>query len=179
MSTGARARAERGDILFGTMETWLIWKLTGEHVTEVTNASRTLLMNLETLDWDDALLTAVGVPRAILPAIRSSSEVYGEARGVLAGVKVAAALGDQQAALFGQACYAPGEGKCTYGTGAFLLVNTGEEITPSKHGLLTTVAYRIGEAPAVYGLERLHRRGRFAGAVAARQSRLHRRRAGG
>ena len=150
---GARERAERGELLFGTMETWLIWKLTGEHVTEVTNASRTMLMNLATLDWDDTLLAAIGVPCAILPEIRSSSEVYGVARGVLEGVKVASALGDQQAALFGQACFEPGEGKCTYGTGAFLLVNTGGEITPSKCGLLTTVAYRIGEAPAVYGLE--------------------------
>jgi len=150
---GARARAERGELLFGTMETWLIWKLTGAHVTEVTNASRTMLMHLATLDWDDDLLAAMGVPRAILPTIRSSSEVYGEARGVLVGVKVASALGDQQAALFGQACFEPGEGKCTYGTGAFLLVNTGEEIVQSTKGLLTTVAYRIGDAPAVYGLE--------------------------
>jgi glycerol kinase len=151
--SGARERAERGELLFGTMETWLIWKLTGRHVTEVTNASRTMLMNLATLDWDDELLEAIGVPRAILPEIRSSSEVYGEARGVLAGVRVASALGDQQAALFGQACFEPGEGKCTYGTGAFLLVNTGREITPSRSGLLTTVAYRIGDEPAVYGLE--------------------------
>jgi glycerol kinase len=150
---GARERAERGEILFGTMETWLIWKLTGRHVTEVTNASRTMLMNLATLDWDDALLAAIGVPRAILPEIRSSSEVFGEARGVLAGVKVASALGDQQAALFGQACFEPGEGKCTYGTGNFLLVNTGAEIVASTNGLLTTVAYRIGDRPAVYGLE--------------------------
>jgi glycerol kinase len=149
----ARARAERGELLFGTMETWLIWKLTGRHVTEVTNASRTMLMNLATLEWDDNLLEAIGVPRAILPEIRSSSEVYGEARGVLAGVKVASALGDQQAALFGQACFEPGEGKCTYGTGNFLLVNTGAEITPSANGLLTTVAYRIGDQPTVYGLE--------------------------
>ncbi len=150
---GARARAEAGALMFGTVETWLIWKLTGEHVTEVTNASRTMLMNLATLEWDETLLAVIGVPRAILPAIRSSSEVYGEARGVLAGVKVAAALGDQQAALFGQACFEPGEGKCTYGTGAFLLMNTGAEIVLSKHGLLTTVAYKVGDASAVYGLE--------------------------
>ena len=150
---GARGRAERGEILFGTLDTWLIWKLTGEHVTEVTNASRTMLMNLATLDWDESLLAAIGVPRAILPVIRSSSEVYGEARGVLAGVKIAAALGDQQAALFGQACCEPGEGKCTYGTGAFLLVNTGAEIVASGAGLLTTVAYKIGDRAAVYGLE--------------------------
>ena len=150
---GARERAERGELLFGTMETWLIWKLTGRHVTEVTNASRTMLMNLATLDWDDTLLAAIGVPRAVLPEIRSSSEVYGEARGVLAGVKVASALGDQQAALFGQACFEPGEGKCTYGTGNFLLVNTGAAIVASTNGLLTTVAYRLGNEPAVYGLE--------------------------
>jgi glycerol kinase len=150
---GARERAERGELMFGTMETWLIWKLTGRHVTEVTNASRTMLMNLATLDWDDGLLAAIGVPRAILPEIRSSSEVYGEARGVLAGVKVASALGDQQAALFGQACFEPGEGKCTYGTGNFLLVNTGADVVASTNGLLTTVAYRIGDRPAVYGLE--------------------------
>ncbi len=150
---GARERAERGELMFGTMETWLIWKLTGEHVTEVTNASRTMLMNLATLDWDETLLEAIGVPRAILPRIRSSSEVYGEARGVLAGVKVASALGDQQAALFGQACFEPGEGKCTYGTGNFLLVNTGEEIVASRNGLLTTVAYKIGDEAPVYGLE--------------------------
>ena len=150
---GARGRAERGEILFGTMETWLIWKLTGRHITDVTNASRTMLMNLATLDWDDELLGAIGVPRAMLPAIHASSEVYGQAGGVLEGVSVASALGDQQAALFGQACFEPGEGKCTYGTGAFLLMNTGEEIVHSKAGLLTTVGYRIGAAPAVYALE--------------------------
>jgi len=150
---GARAAAERGEVLFGTVDTWLIWKLTGRHVTDVTNASRTMLMNLATLDWDDALLAAIGVPRAMLPEIRSSAEVYGEARGVLAGVPVASALGDQQAALFGQTCFAPGEGKCTYGTGNFLLVNTGERPVASNHGLLTTVGYRVGAAPAVYALE--------------------------
>jgi len=150
---GARTAAERREVLFGTMETWLIWKLTGRHLTDVTNASRAMLMNLATLAWDDDLLTAVGVPRAMLPEIVSSSEVYGTAGGALAGVAVASALGDQQAALFGQACFEPGEGKCTYGTGAFLLVNTGETPVPSVHGLLTTVGYRIGEAPAVYALE--------------------------
>jgi glycerol kinase len=150
---GAREGATRGDILFGTMDSWLIWKLTGRHVTDVTNASRTLLMNLETLDWDDALLDAIGVPRAILPEIRSSAEIYGTARGVLEGVPVASALGDQQAALFGQTCFSPGEGKCTYGTGAFLLVNTGERAVASANGLLTTVGYRIDDAPAVYALE--------------------------
>lgn len=150
---GARARAEAGEVLFGTMDSWLIWNLTGRHVTDVTNASRTMLMNLQTLDWDDSLLTALGVPRAMLPEIRPSSEVYGEARGVLAGVPVASALGDQQAALFGQTCFSVGEGKCTYGTGCFLLVNTGEQIVQSKNGLLTTVGYQIGDAPAVYALE--------------------------
>jgi glycerol kinase len=151
---GARAAAERGQLLFGTMDSWLIWKLTGEHLTDVTNASRTMLMNLATLDWDDALLDAIGVPRAMLPRIVSSSAAYGAARGgVLAGVPVAAALGDQQAALFGQTCFAPGEGKCTYGTGNFLLVNTGTAPVASRHGLLTTLAYRVGQAPAVYALE--------------------------
>ncbi|MFI4974103.1 MAG: glycerol kinase GlpK [Caulobacterales bacterium] len=150
---GARAAAEHGEVLFGTMDTWLIWKLTGRHLTDVTNASRTMLMNLATLDWDDELLEAIGVPRAMLPEIRSSSEVYGQARGVLSGVAVASALGDQQAALFGQTCFAPGEGKCTYGTGGFLLVNTGTRAMQSRNGLLTTVGYKIGDAPAVYALE--------------------------
>ena len=136
---GLRARAERGEVLFGTMDAWLIWKLTGRHVTDVTNASRTLLMNLSTLDWDPALLEAIGVPRAMLPEIRPSSEVYGRASGVLEGVAVASALGDQQAALFGQTCFSPGEGKCTYGTGNFLLVNTGEQAVQSGHGLLNAV----------------------------------------
>ncbi len=150
---GARASAERGEILFGTIDSWLIWNLTGRHVTDVTNASRTMLMNLATLDWDDALLDAIGVPKAMLPEVRSSSEIYGVARGVLAGVPLASALGDQQAALFGQTCFQPGEGKCTYGTGNFLLVNTGTQAVQSAHGLLTTVGYRVGEAPAVYALE--------------------------
>ncbi|HEX4180838.1 MAG TPA: glycerol kinase GlpK [Caulobacteraceae bacterium] len=150
---GARTRAERGEVLFGTMDAWLIWKLTGRHATDVTNASRTMLMNLQTLDWDDDLLAAIGVPRAMLPEIRPSSEAYGTARGVLEGVPVASALGDQQAALFGQACFEPGEGKCTYGTGSFLLVNTGETAWPSKNGLITTVGYQIGGEPAVYALE--------------------------
>jgi len=150
---GVRERAERGEVLFGTMDSWLIWNLTGRHVTDVTNASRTMLMNLETLDWDDSLLDAIGVPRAMLPEIRSSSEVYGESRGVVEGVPVASALGDQQAALFGQTCFAVGEGKCTYGTGGFLLVNTGEAAVQSKNGLLTTVGYRIGDQKPVYALE--------------------------
>ena len=145
---GLRGRAEAGEVLFGTMDSWLIWNLTGRHVTDVTNASRTMLMNLTTLDWDASLLAAMGVPE-----IRSSSEVYGKATGHLAGVAVASALGDQQAALFGQTCFAPGEGKNTYGTGSFLLVNTGQTPVHSKNGLLTTVAYKIGDQPAVYALE--------------------------
>ncbi len=150
---GARAKAERGDILFGTMDTWLIWNLTGEHVTDVTNASRTMLMNLATLDWDDALLAAIGVPRAMLPTICPSTDIYGEARGSLTGVKIAGALGDQQAALFGQTCFAPGEAKCTYGTGNFLLLNTGEAPIQSKNGLLTTLGYQIAGQKPIYALE--------------------------
>jgi glycerol kinase len=145
-----RGRAERGEVLFGTMDSWLIWNLTGRHVTDVTNASRTMLMNLRTLQWDEDLLAAVGVPAAMLPEIRSSSEVYGN---TIDGIPVASALGDQQAALFGQTCFAPGETKSTYGSGSFLLMNTGSEPVWSKHGLLTTVGYQIGSAPASYALE--------------------------
>ena len=155
---GAREMAESGDLLFGTIDSWVIWNLTGGagsgvHVTDVSNASRTMLMNLRTLDWDDEMLAVMGVPRAMLPAIKGSSEVYGEAVGELAGVPVAGDLGDQQAALFGQTCFAPGEAKNTYGTGCFMLLNTGTEPVASKSGLLTTLAYRIGTAPAVYALE--------------------------
>jgi len=151
---GLRERGARGEVLFGTMDSWLIWKLTGRHLTDVTNASRTLLMNLATLDWDQEILDAVGIPAAMLPEIRSSAEVYGEVTaGPLAGVPLASALGDQQAALFGQTCFAPGEAKCTYGTGSFLLLNTGTEPVTSRHGMLTTVGYRIGDQPAVYALE--------------------------
>lgn len=155
---GLRERAERGEVFFGTMESWLIWNLTGGpdggvHVTDVTNASRTLLMDLKTLAWDDELLDFFGVPRAILPDIRSSTETYGVARRIFPGVHIGAALGDQQAALFGQTCFAPGEAKCTYGTGGFLLLNTGTEPVRSTHGLLTTVGYKIGDDPAVYALE--------------------------
>jgi len=146
-------RAEAGEVRFGTVDSWLIWQLTGRHVTDVTNASRTMLMNLSTLDWDDELLAATGVPRAVLPEIVPSSQVYGEATGDLAGVPVAGALGDQQAALFGQSCFAPGEAKCTYGTGSFLLLNTGAAPVTSEHGLLTTVAYQIGTQPPAYALE--------------------------
>ncbi len=150
---GARQQAEAGELLFGNMDTWLIWNLTGAHVTDVTNASRTLLMNLHTLDWDEEILALLGIPRAMLPQIRSSSEVYGQAKGALGGVPVSGDLGDQQAALFGQTCYAPGEAKNTYGTGCFMLLNTGETPVPSTSGLLTTLGYKIGDRPAVYALE--------------------------
>ena len=138
---GARARAEAGELLFGTIDTWLAWNLTGLHITDVTNASRTQLMDLETLDWDAEILALLDIPRACLPQIRSSSEVYGTCRGVLEGVPLAGILGDQQAALFGQACLAPGEAKNTYGTGCFMLMNTGSVAVPSKNKLLTTVAW--------------------------------------
>ncbi|WP_433242756.1 glycerol kinase GlpK [Streptosporangium sp. CA-135522] len=155
---GLRERAERGEVLFGTMESWLIWNLTGGpdggvHVTDVTNASRTLLMDLTTLEWDEELLAFFGVPRRMLPRIRPSAETYGTARRVFPGVRIAAALGDQQAALFGQTCFASGEAKCTYGTGSFLLLNTGTAPVRSAHGLLTTVGYQIEREPAVYALE--------------------------
>jgi glycerol kinase len=150
---GLAERAEAGEVLFGTMDSWLIWKLCGRHLTDVTNAGRTMLMNLETLGWDDVLLDAMGVPRAMLPEIRPSMEVYGEAGGALAALPVAAALGDQHAALFGQTCFEPGDAKCTYGTGSFLLMNTGDEPVRSGNGLLTTVGYKIGDEPATYALE--------------------------
>jgi len=152
-SPSLRARAEAGELRFGTIDTWLIWQLTGRHATDVSNASRTMLMNLSTLDWDDELIAAVGVPRAVLPEILPSSFVYGESRGDLAGVPVASALGDQQAALFGQTCFEPGEAKCTYGTGSFLLLNTGTRPVSSARGLVTTVGYQLADAPAVYALE--------------------------
>lgn len=150
---GARKRAEAGELLFGTVDSWIIWNLTGRHVTDVTNAARTLLMNLATLDWDDEILNILGIPRALLPEIRSSSEVYANARGALDGVPVAGDLGDQHAALFGQTCFTPGEAKNTYGTGCFMLMNTGEKPVPSKSGLLTTLGYKLGDQPAVYALE--------------------------
>ncbi len=150
---GLAARAEAGEVVFGTVDTWLIWQLTGRHATDVSNASRTMLMNLSTLDWDPGLLDAFGVPRAMLPEILPSACTYGEARGDLGGVPVASALGDQSAALFGQTCFDPGQAKCTYGTGSFLLLNTGTTPVPSSHGLLTTVGYRIGQDKPVYALE--------------------------
>jgi glycerol kinase len=146
-------RAERGEIVFGTLDTWLIWRLTGRHATDVTNACRTMLMNLSTMDWDEVLLDAFGVPRRMLPEILPSAYVYGEARGDFGGVPVASALGDQQAALFGQTCFDVGQAKCTYGTGSFLLLNTGTTPISSERGLLTTVGYQIGEQPPVYALE--------------------------
>jgi glycerol kinase len=157
---GARTAAERGELLFGTVDTYLLWQLTGGidggvHVTDVTNAARTMLMDLRTLSWDPGICADVGVPMAMLPEIRSSAEVYGHTRGtgVLDGIPVAGVLGDQQAATFGQTCFEPGAAKNTYGTGNFLLLNTGPEPVPSKHGLLTTVAYQLGDEPAVYALE--------------------------
>src|SRR5881296_703599 len=156
---GAREQAEAGDLLFGNIDTFLVWHLTGGprggiHVTDVTNASRTQLMNLETLAWDQELLDVFGIPEAMLPKICSSSEVYGEVKeGPLSGVPIAGILGDQQAALVGQACFRPGEAKNTYGTGCFLLMNTGEQPVQSKCGLLTTVAFKFGSKPAHYALE--------------------------
>jgi glycerol kinase len=151
---GLRGRALAGEVLFGTIDTWLIWNLTGGlHVTDVTNASRTMLMDLHTLQWDREMLAALGIPEIILPEIVSSSMVYGQARGVLEGVRIAGDLGDQQAALFGQTCFESGEAKNTYGTGCFLLLNTGTKPVPSTKGLLTTLAYRIGDGAAVYALE--------------------------
>jgi glycerol kinase len=155
---GVRARAEAGEVLFGNIDTWCIWNLTGGpqggvHVTDVTNASRTLMMDLETLQWDDEILGILGVPRAMLPDIRPSSSVYGDAAGKLAGIPVSGDLGDQQAALFGQTCFSVGEAKNTYGTGCFMLLNTGTEIVPSKSGLITGLGYKIGDQPAAYMLE--------------------------
>jgi glycerol kinase len=155
----AREKAEAGELLFGTVDTWVLWNLTGGpqggvHATDVTNASRTQLFDLRQLDWDADLLKAFAVPRAMLPEVRSSSELYGEAKlGAIVGVPIAGILGDQQAALVGQACFAPGEVKNTYGTGCFLLMNTSEKLVPSRSGLLTTVAYRFGTKPACYALE--------------------------
>ncbi|MCB0118530.1 MAG: glycerol kinase GlpK [Anaerolineales bacterium] len=162
---GAKEKAKKGQLLFGNMDTWVIWNLTGEHVTDVTNASRTMLMNLKTLDWDAEILKVMGIPRLMLPEIKSSSEVYGyvgegsprpkknKGTSPLQGIPVAGDLGDQQAALFGQTCYNPGEAKNTYGTGCFMLMNTGEKPVQSKAGLLTTLGYKIGDQKPVYALE--------------------------
>ena len=156
---GAREKAAAGELLFGNVDAFLLWNLTGGakgglHATDVTNASRTQLLNIKTLDWDEGLLAAFEIPRLMLPQVRSSSEIYGEATlAAVVGVPVAGILGDQQAALVGQACFRPGEVKNTYGTGCFLLMNTGERLVPSNFGLLTTAAYKFGSAPASYALE--------------------------
>jgi glycerol kinase len=157
---GAREKAEAGDLLFGNTDTWTLWNLTGGaedggvHVTDVTNASRTMLMDLSTLSWDEEIAGEMGIPMSMLPQIKSSSEEYGKCQpGVLKGVPVAGILGDQQAATFGQACLEVGTAKNTYGTGNFMLLNTGEEPVPSENGLLTTVCYKIGDKAAIYALE--------------------------
>ncbi|GAA0241541.1 glycerol kinase GlpK [Saccharothrix mutabilis subsp. mutabilis] len=157
---GAREKAESGDLLFGNMDTWVLWNMTGGvdggvHVTDPTNASRTLLMDLDTLSWDEGIAADMGIPLSMLPEIRSSSETYGQVRerGALAGVPISGILGDQQAATFGQACLSPGEAKNTYGTGNFVLLNTGTDKVMSENGLLTTVCYKIGDAAPVYALE--------------------------
>ena len=148
---GAREKAEAGDLVMGNMDTWVIWNLTGgpdggKHVTDVTNASRTMLMNLDTLSWNESIAADMGIPMSMLPEIRSSSEVYGECTiASLKGIPVAGDLGDQQAATFGQACFEPGMAKNTYGTGCFMISNTGKDLVPSENGLLTTVCYKIGE----------------------------------
>jgi len=157
---GAREKADAGDLVFGTTDSWVLWNLTGGvdggvHVTDVTNASRTMFMDLETLEWRDDILEAFGVPRSMMPEIRSSSEVYGAAEdsSLLRETPIAGILGDQQAATFGQAAFNTGESKNTYGTGCFLIFNTGEEIVHSKNGLLTTVGYKLGDGPTHYALE--------------------------
>ncbi len=155
---GLKEAAAAGDAIFGNIDTFVIWWLTGGpedgvHVTDVSNASRTMLMDLKTLQWDDEILKIMGIPRSMLPTIVPSSQVYGSAKGALNGVPVAGDLGDQQAALVGQTCYSPGEAKNTYGTGCFMLLNTGTEIVPSKSGLLTTLGYKMGDAAPVYCLE--------------------------
>jgi glycerol kinase len=156
---GAREKAEAGDLMFGNMDTWCMWNLTGGtdgglHITDVTNASRTMLMDLATLSWDESIAETIGVPMSMLPEIRPSSEVYGEVKtGGLTGIPLAGILGDQQAATFGQTCFSPGEAKNTYGTGNFMLINTGTELVQSKSGLLTTVGYKIGDNDPIYCLE--------------------------
>jgi glycerol kinase len=156
---GAREKAEAGDLIFGNMDTWLIWNLTGGtdgglHITDVTNASRTMLMDLDSLSWNEEIASTIGVPMSMLPEIHASSEVYGEVKsGAGAGISIAGDLGDQQAATFGQTCFSPGEAKNTYGTGNFMLINTGTELVHSKSGLLTTVGYKVGDNDAIYCLE--------------------------
>lgn len=154
---GLRERAERGEILFGTVDTFLIWRLTGGkvHATDYSNASRTLLFNIHTLEWDDELLRLLGIPKALLPEVRPSSALYGETEPSLLGaaVPIAGDAGDQQAAMFGQVCFTPGSAKNTYGTGCFMLLNTGTSPITSQNGLLTTIGWRLGEEPVVYCLE--------------------------
>jgi glycerol kinase len=155
---GLREDAEKGVALFGNMDTFIAWNLTGGvdggiHITDVTNASRTQLMDLATCQWDDEILQVLSIPKAMLPTIQASSKVYAKAKGVLGGVPLAGILGDQQAALVGQTCFDPGQGKNTYGTGCFLLMNTGKKPVQSQHGLLTTVAYQLGDEPVHYALE--------------------------
>ncbi len=148
-----RERAAAGEVLFGTMDSWVMWNLTGEHITDVTNASRTMLMDLETLEWDDELMAAFDIPSSVLPRIVPSIGLIARGRGVLEGVRVSGILGDQQAAMFGQACFNPGDAKNTYGTGCFMLLNTGTSAVASTKGLLTTVAYQIANGKARYALE--------------------------
>jgi glycerol kinase len=152
---GLRDAAEAGNLLFGTIDSWLLWKLTGEHYIDATNASRTLMMNIHSLQWDDELVELLNVPRGMLPRIGPSSGPVGTVRGglPLEGVVVSGVLGDQQAALFGQTCFSPGEAKNTYGTGCFMLMNTGEQLVASKSGLLTTLAYQLQDRKPVYALE--------------------------
>jgi glycerol kinase len=155
---GVREDAEKGEAIFGTIDTWILWNLTGgvrngKHITEPTNASRTLLMNIDTLEWDDELLEIFSIPRTMLPKIKSSSEIYGKCKGILENIPIGGILGDQQSALFGQTCFEKGDTKNTYGTGCFLLTNTGNEKIISKNGLLTTVAYKIGNNKVHYALE--------------------------
>ncbi len=155
---GLREDAEAGKAIFGNIDTWLVWNLTGGpkgglHLTDVTNASRTFLMNIETLAWDEEMLSVMDIPRVMLPEIHSSSEVYGTSEKVLPGVPIAGILGDQHAALFGQTCYEAGEAKNTYGTGCFMLMSTGEKLVPSKFGLLTTLGYQIAGQKPIYALE--------------------------
>jgi glycerol kinase len=155
---GLRLAAESGDAIFGNIDTWVLWNLTGGikgglHFTDVSNASRTMLMDLETLDWDDEILNILNIPRIMLPEIKPSSQVYGYAKGLINGIPVSGILGDQQAALFGQTCYEPGEAKNTYGTGCFMLMNTGNKPVTSKYGLLTTLGHKIGDQDAIYCLE--------------------------
>ena len=157
---GARERAEAGDLLMGTMDTWTLWNLTGGvnggvHATDVTNASRTMLMNIDTLDWNPEICADMGIPVSMLPEIRPSSGVFGYGRknGLLVDTPISGILGDQQAATFGQACFEKGQAKNTYGTGCFMLMNTGTTPVRSENGLLTTVCYQIGDEPAVYALE--------------------------